>query len=117
MDGGRVVQETLLWDPDKGRTMSMRSKEEAHDYRYFPDPDLLPLVMDDDWIQQITQSLPELPEPNGKRFIDDYGLPAYDAEVLTIQPRTGGLFRILPGKVIQIPSRSATGSWVPCWRC
>jgi aspartyl-tRNA(Asn)/glutamyl-tRNA(Gln) amidotransferase subunit B len=83
MDGGQIFQETLLWNPDRGLTTSMRSKEEAHDYRYFPDPDLLPLTVDNDWIQQITQYLPELPDAKQKRFVTAYGLPAYDAKVLT----------------------------------
>ncbi len=82
-DGGQVVQETRLWNPDTGRTASMRGKEEAHDYRYFPDPDLLPLVIDDKWIEQVKNSLPELPDERRQRFIDHYGLPAYDAGVLT----------------------------------
>jgi len=82
-DGGRVVQETRLWDPDKNRTTSMRSKEEAPDYRYFPDPDLLPLVIDDEWVAAVQKALPELPEQKKQRFIDEYMLPAYDAEVLT----------------------------------
>ena len=83
LDGGQIVQETRLWDPDKNQTISMRGKEEAHDYRYFPDPDLLPLVIDDDWIQGIRSSLPELPDQKRSRFIDQYGLPAYDADLLT----------------------------------
>ena len=83
MDGGQIVQETRLWDPDKNKTASMRSKEEAHDYRYFPDPDLLPLVIDDEWIEKVKKSLPELPAAKKKRFIDQYELPAYDAELLT----------------------------------
>ncbi len=62
LDGGQIVQETRLWDPDKNKTISMRGKEEAHDYRYFPDPDLLPLVIDNDWVQSIEESLPELPD-------------------------------------------------------
>ena len=82
-DGGRVVQETRLWDPDKNRTTSMRSKEEAPDYRYFPDPDLLPLVIDDEWIEAVKKTLPELPDKKRERFVDEYQLPAYDAEVLT----------------------------------
>jgi len=69
------VLETRLWDATKNRTTSMRSKEEAHDYRYFPDPDLLPLVIDDEWIDSIKQSLPELPDTKKKRFIEQYGLP------------------------------------------
>jgi aspartyl-tRNA(Asn)/glutamyl-tRNA(Gln) amidotransferase subunit B len=83
LDGGQIIQDTLLWNPDKGQTTSMRSKEEAHDYRYFPDPDLLPLTVDAGWIQKITQSLPELPDAKRERFETSYGLPAYDAEVLT----------------------------------
>ena len=82
-DGGAVAQETRLWDPAKNRTDSMRSKEEAHDYRYFPDPDLLPLVIDDDWIETVRKNLPELPAEKKKRFVADYGLPSYDAEILT----------------------------------
>ena len=82
-DGGAVTQETRLWDPDKNRTLSMRSKEEAHDYRYFPDPDLLPLVIDADWIEKVRQDLPELPAEKKKRFVDTYGLPSYDADILT----------------------------------
>ena len=82
-DGGQVIQETRLWDPDHNRTHGMRGKEEAHDYRYFPDPDLLPLVIDDDWIDRIRVSLPELPETKKERFVSQYGLPAYDAQILT----------------------------------
>ena len=83
MDGGKIVQETRLWDPDKNKTASMRGKEEAHDYRYFPDPDLLPLVIDDKWIEAVKKSLPELPAAKKKRFMEQYELPAYDAELLT----------------------------------
>ncbi len=83
VDGGAVVQETRLWDPDKNRTDSMRSKEEAHDYRYFPDPDLLPLVIDEDWIETVRKNLPELPAEKKKRFVAEYALPSYDAEILT----------------------------------
>jgi aspartyl-tRNA(Asn)/glutamyl-tRNA(Gln) amidotransferase subunit B len=83
LDGGAVVQETRLWDPDKSRTVSMRGKEEAHDYRYFPDPDLLPLVIDKGWIETVRKNLPELPAEKKKRFMADYGLPSYDAEILT----------------------------------
>jgi len=82
-DGGRVVLETRLWDPDTNRTTSMRSKEEAPDYRYFPDPDLLPLVIDDNWIEAVQKTLPELPEEKKRRFVDEYTLPSYDAEILT----------------------------------
>ena len=83
MDGGAIVQETRLWDPATGRTVSMRGKEEAHDYRYFPDPDLLPLVIDADWIEAVRRSLPELPDARRVRFVEQYGLPDYDAGVLT----------------------------------
>ena len=82
-NGGKVVQETRLWDPDKGKTISMRSKEEAHDYRYFPDPDLLPLTIDDAWIEKIKQTIPELPDKKKKRFMSEYDLPVTDAEILT----------------------------------
>jgi len=81
--GGTVVQETRLYDPDKGETRSMRSKEEANDYRYFPDPDLLPLVVDESLIQAARAALPELPDAKKQRFVKHYGLNAYDAGVLT----------------------------------
>jgi len=82
-EGGEIVQETRLWDPEKNRTLSMRGKEEAHDYRYFPDPDLLPLVIDDHWIEQVRRELPELPDEKRQRFISEYQLPSYDADLLT----------------------------------
>ena len=84
-DGGEVDQETRLWDPGKGQTRSMRSKEEAHDYRYFPDPDLLPLEFDDAFIERIRETLPELPDEKKLRFINHYGLPPYDAGVLVAE--------------------------------
>ena len=82
-DGGKVVQETRLWDTSSGRTYSMRSKEEAHDYRYFPEPDLPPLLVDAARIERVRSSMPELPEARGRRFVSEYGIPAYDAGVLT----------------------------------
>ncbi|MBI5656137.1 MAG: Asp-tRNA(Asn)/Glu-tRNA(Gln) amidotransferase subunit GatB [Geobacter sp.] len=82
-EGGRVVQETRLFDPNSGATRSMRGKEEAHDYRYFPDPDLVPLVISNDWIEEVELTLPELPDPKRKRYQEELGLTAYDAEVLT----------------------------------
>jgi aspartyl-tRNA(Asn)/glutamyl-tRNA(Gln) amidotransferase subunit B len=82
-DGGTVVQETRLFDPNSGKTRSMRSKEEAHDYRYFPDPDLVPLVISEEWVECSRRELPELPEQRQQRFMTDLGLPLYDAEVLT----------------------------------
>jgi aspartyl-tRNA(Asn)/glutamyl-tRNA(Gln) amidotransferase subunit B len=82
-DGGTVVQETRLYDPDKRETRSMRSKEDAHDYRYFPDPDLMPLVIDEAWIARVRGELPELPEAMQTRFVEQYGLTPYDAAGLT----------------------------------
>jgi aspartyl-tRNA(Asn)/glutamyl-tRNA(Gln) amidotransferase subunit B len=84
-DGGVIAQETRLFDPGKGETRSMRSKEEAQDYRYFPDPDLLPLELDPAWIKSIEDSLPELPDAKRARFVSQYGLSAYDAGVLVIE--------------------------------
>jgi len=81
--GGKVVQETRLYDPDKGETRSMRTKEEANDYRYFPDPDLLPVALDEAFIEEVRTGLPELPDQKAARFSKDYGLSAYDAGVLT----------------------------------
>jgi aspartyl-tRNA(Asn)/glutamyl-tRNA(Gln) amidotransferase subunit B len=82
-DGGKVDQETRLYDPDRGETRSMRSKEEAHDYRYFPCPDLLPLEIEQDWVDDIAASLPELPDAKKARFMAEFGLTDYDASVLT----------------------------------
>ena len=84
-DGGAVEQETRLFDPDKGVTRSMRSKEEAHDYRYFPDPDLLPLEFDQVYVDELAKLLPELPDAKKARFIEAYGLSTYDADVLTAE--------------------------------
>jgi aspartyl-tRNA(Asn)/glutamyl-tRNA(Gln) amidotransferase subunit B len=81
--GEPVIQETRLWDAGRSVTVSMRGKEEAHDYRYFPDPDLAPIAIDPEWIESIRSTLPELPDAKRERFSRDYGLPAYDAEVLT----------------------------------
>jgi aspartyl-tRNA(Asn)/glutamyl-tRNA(Gln) amidotransferase subunit B len=84
-DGGVISQETRLFDSDKGVTRTMRSKEEAHDYRYFPDPDLLPLTLTEDYIERIKASLPELPEDKKTRFVSELNLSAYDAEVLVAE--------------------------------
>ena len=81
--GESVKQETRLYDSDKGETFSMRSKEEAHDYRYFPDPDLVPIEISEAWIEEIRKTIPELPEQKRERFVNDYGIPEYDAGVLT----------------------------------
>jgi aspartyl-tRNA(Asn)/glutamyl-tRNA(Gln) amidotransferase subunit B len=90
--GGTVDQETRLYDPDKNETRSMRSKEEAHDYRYFPDPDLLPLEIDQAWVDDIAATLPELPDAKKARFIADFGLSDYDASVLTAETRDADFF-------------------------
>jgi len=81
--GGTIIQETLLWDASAGVVRPMRSKEEAHDYRYFPEPDLVPVVVSEEWVEKIRKTIPELPEQRRDRFIRQYGLPKYDAEVLT----------------------------------
>ncbi|MEA1970721.1 MAG: Asp-tRNA(Asn)/Glu-tRNA(Gln) amidotransferase subunit GatB, partial [Thermodesulfobacteriota bacterium] len=81
--GGHVVQETRLWDVPQGVTHSMRGKEEAHDYRYFPEPDLVPVVISDAWREEIRNALPELPMEKRNRFVSEYGIPSYDAGVLT----------------------------------
>jgi aspartyl-tRNA(Asn)/glutamyl-tRNA(Gln) amidotransferase subunit B len=81
--GGKITQETRLYDANQGKTYSMRSKEEAHDYRYFPEPDLLPLVLDEKSLAEIRGMLPELPEARRKRMVAEYGITAYDAQVLT----------------------------------
>jgi len=90
--GGTVDQETRLYDPDKGETRSMRSKEEAHDYRYFPDPDLLPLEIEQAWVDDIAANLPELPDQKKARFMGDFGLSEYDANVLTAELDAAGYF-------------------------
>ncbi len=90
--GGEVVQETRLFDPARGETRPMRSKEDAHDYRYFPDPDLLPLVLDADWVEQLRAALPELPDEKRARFMRDFGLSGYDASVLVAERATADFF-------------------------
>jgi aspartyl-tRNA(Asn)/glutamyl-tRNA(Gln) amidotransferase subunit B len=90
--GGTVRQETRLYDPDRGETRSMRSKEEAHDYRYFPDPDLLPLVLERAWVDDIAARLPELPDAKKARFIETWGLSDYDASVLTAETEAAAFF-------------------------
>jgi aspartyl-tRNA(Asn)/glutamyl-tRNA(Gln) amidotransferase subunit B len=90
--GGKVVQETRLFDADKGVTRPMRAKEEAHDYRYFPDPDLLPVTLDPDWVEEIRAGLPELPDQKKARFMADLGLSAYDAGVLVAERETAAFF-------------------------
>jgi aspartyl-tRNA(Asn)/glutamyl-tRNA(Gln) amidotransferase subunit B len=91
-DGGKIIQETRLWDSNKGITESMRSKEEAHDYRYFPEPDLTPITVDQSVIDEIRSGLPELPDAKRKRFVSEYGLPEYDAELLTTEKAVADWF-------------------------
>lgn len=91
-EGGTVEQETRLYDPARGATRSMRTKEDAHDYRYFPDPDLLPLVLDESWVEELRAHLPELPDQKRQRFMRDYGLPAYDAGVLVAEQATADFY-------------------------
>ncbi len=91
-DGGKVDQETRLYDPDRNETRSMRSKEEAHDYRYFPDPDLLPLEIEQEWVDRIAATLPELPDAKKARFVTEFGLTEYDASVLTADVANAAYF-------------------------
>ncbi|OGP60148.1 MAG: aspartyl/glutamyl-tRNA amidotransferase subunit B [Deltaproteobacteria bacterium RBG_13_61_14] len=90
--GGKVVQETRLWNAEAGKTLGMRGKEESHDYRYFPDPDLVPLVVDREWVERVRKNLPELPEQKRARFVSEYGLPEYDAGVLTAEKALADYF-------------------------
>ena len=110
-DGGTVVQETRLYDSDLDETRSMRTKEDAHDYRYFPDPDLPPLVVSDEWIQNIRDNMPELPSVRRTRFADKLGLSAYDAAQLTMQRATADYFEDI---VAQLPNGQAKlgANWV-----
>lgn len=93
-EGGKIRQETRLWNIERGETAVMRSKEEAHDYRYFPDPDLVPLKLDDKWIDEFRANLPELPAVRTKRFVSDYGLPEYDATILTASKGMADYFEV-----------------------
>jgi aspartyl-tRNA(Asn)/glutamyl-tRNA(Gln) amidotransferase subunit B len=93
--GGTVDQETRLFDPQRGETRSLRTKEDAHDYRYFPDPDLLPLVLDEARVEELKANLPELPDPKRTRFVTQYGIPAYDAAVLVAEQATAEFYEIV----------------------
>ncbi|KQM79270.1 glutamyl-tRNA amidotransferase [Sphingomonas sp. Leaf22] len=111
-DGGRIVQETRLFDPDKGVTRSMRSKEDAHDYRYFPDPDLLPLELDDAFLDECRASLPELPDAKRNRYEGELGLSAYNAAVLTAEVETARWFEALLAECgSDVPAKSAA-NWL-----
>ena len=109
LDGAQIVQETRLWDPEKNKTTSMRGKEEAHDYRYFPDPDLLPLVIDSEWIQSIKDNLPELPDQKKNRFMEQFDLPAYDAGLLTTDRDLANYFEAC---VNRFPQPKQVSNWV-----
>ena len=106
--GGTIDQETRLYDPDKGETRSMRSKEEAHDYRYFPDPDLLPLEIEQAWVDDISVTLPELPDDKKNRFIDAFGLTDYDASVLVAEVESAAYFE----EVAKGRSGKLAANWV-----
>jgi len=108
--GGKVVQETRLYDPDKGETRSMRSKEEANDYRYFPDPDLLPVELESAFIDGLRAQLPELPDDKAARFVRDYGLPEYDALVLTASRELADFYEEVVRRVGSDPKLCA--NWV-----
>ena len=110
-DGGTVVQETRLYDPDRKETRSMRSKEDAQDYRYFPDPDLLPLVIGDDWIERVRATLPELPAAMAARFESAYGLPKYDASILTATKATAAYFEAVVADAGAANAKAAA-NWV-----
>jgi aspartyl-tRNA(Asn)/glutamyl-tRNA(Gln) amidotransferase subunit B len=108
-DGGTVVQETRLYDPDRDETRSMRSKEDAMDYRYFPDPDLLPLEIAPQWIERVRGELPELPGAMRERFVRDYGLREYDAQALTASNSLAKYFENVAGAVAD---RKVAANWV-----
>ncbi|HYZ49203.1 MAG TPA: Asp-tRNA(Asn)/Glu-tRNA(Gln) amidotransferase subunit GatB [Sphingomonas sp.] len=110
--GGRVVQETRLFDPDRGETRSMRSKEEAHDYRYFPDPDLLPLELDDAFVAECKASLPELPDAKRHRYETELGISAYNAAVLTAEVETARWFEALLAESGEKVQGKAASNWV-----
>jgi aspartyl-tRNA(Asn)/glutamyl-tRNA(Gln) amidotransferase subunit B len=113
-DGGAIEQETRLFDPDKGETRSMRSKEEAHDYRYFPDPDLLPLELSPLLVAELEKGLPELPDGKKARFVRDYALPPYDADVLVAERETAEYFETVTGGSGGAPRRDPklAANWV-----
>jgi aspartyl-tRNA(Asn)/glutamyl-tRNA(Gln) amidotransferase subunit B len=107
--GEKVIQETRLWDEEQEITLPMRGKEEAHDYRYFPEPDLVPLVIGKDWIEKVVKELPELPLARKNRFVEDYGLPAYDAGILIQTPQMASFFE---ETVMLFPQPKAVSNWI-----
>jgi len=110
-DGGTVVQETRLYDPDKRETRSMRSKEDAHDYRYFPDPDLMPLVIDAAWVERVKGELPELPATMQTRFVEQYGVTPYDANGLTSSKAMAAYFEAVVAKAGAAQAKAAA-NWL-----
>lgn len=107
--GGKVVQETRLFDSARGVTVSMRSKEEAHDYRYFPEPDLLPLIVEEEMVEEVRSALPELPQAKRERFISEYGIPAYDAGVLTSSKDLAAYYEAV---VNETDEPKASSNWI-----
>jgi len=110
--GGSIVQETRLFDPDKGETRSLRSKEDAHDYRYFPDPDLLPLELGDDFLKECRESLPELPDAKRRRYETELGLSPYNAAVLTAEVETARWFEALLAALPKPDMAKQASNWV-----
>lgn len=108
-EGGEIIQETRLWDATQGVTLSMRGKEEAHDYRYFPDPDLVPIVIDPELIEKIRDNLPELPDTKRKRFVIQYKIPEYDAGVLTTSKTLADYFETV---CKEFPQPKAVSNWI-----
>ena len=107
--GGRIVQETRTWDEREGVTLPLRSKEYAHDYRYFPDPDLVPMIIDPEWVEDIRRSLPELPDARRERYMQEYGLPGYDAGILTSTKELADFFESC---VSAYPNPKAVSNWM-----
>ena len=110
-DGGAIVQETRLFDPDRGETRSLRSKEDAHDYRYFPDPDLLPVELDEAFLEECRSSLPELPDAKRRRYEEALAIPAYNAAVLTAEVETSRWFEALLAETGEAQARTAS-NWI-----
>lgn len=111
-DGGKISQETRLFDPNRGETRSMRSKEEAHDYRYFPDPDLLPLEFDQAFVDALAAYLPELPDAKKARFMTEYGLPSYDAGILVADKETADYYEATVGHGGKRRDPKAVANWI-----
>ncbi len=107
--GGVIIQETRRWDDNKGESYSMRSKEEAHDYRYFPEPDLCPIVVDEQWLSQIRESVPELPDAKKQRYMDEFGLPGYDAAFITASKDLARFFEVA---VQSVNNPKAISNWI-----